>query len=119
MIPGVKGSLVYYISHNITRKELLPDGHGGFKGEGWVHRKGRDAGVSSRASGVEGNTVRGHRSSDPVAGQSDRRQPPSWSPIRRACGGLLGESWCRSRDGPQDGGSHVGSENRGRRVHGQ
>ncbi|HEX7652683.1 MAG TPA: RtcB family protein [Verrucomicrobiae bacterium] len=40
VIPGVKGSLVYYISHNITRKELLPDGHGGFKGEGWVHRKG-------------------------------------------------------------------------------
>jgi tRNA-splicing ligase RtcB len=40
VIPGVKGSLVYYISHNITRKEVLPDGHGGFKGEGWVHRKG-------------------------------------------------------------------------------
>ena len=40
VIPGVKGSLVYYISHNITRKELLPDGHGGFAGEGWVHRKG-------------------------------------------------------------------------------
>ncbi|MFO1514070.1 MAG: RtcB family protein, partial [Verrucomicrobiota bacterium] len=40
VIPGVKGSLVYYISHNITRKELLPDDHGGFKGEGWVHRKG-------------------------------------------------------------------------------
>ena len=40
VIPGVKGSLVYYISHNITRKELLPDGHGGFNGEGWVHRKG-------------------------------------------------------------------------------
>jgi tRNA-splicing ligase RtcB (3'-phosphate/5'-hydroxy nucleic acid ligase) len=36
VIPGVKGTLVYYISHNIARKELLPDG----KGEGWVHRKG-------------------------------------------------------------------------------
>jgi tRNA-splicing ligase RtcB len=40
VIPGVKGSLVYYISHNIARKELLSDGSGGFKGEGWVHRKG-------------------------------------------------------------------------------
>jgi len=40
LIPGVKGSLVYFISHNIARKELLPDGRGGFVGEGWVHRKG-------------------------------------------------------------------------------
>src|SRR5213595_40085 len=40
IIPGVRGSLVYFISHNIARKELLPDGHGGFAGEGWVHRKG-------------------------------------------------------------------------------
>ncbi len=40
VIPGVKGSLVYYISHNIARRELLSDGQGGFKGEGWVHRKG-------------------------------------------------------------------------------
>jgi len=40
VIPGVKGSLVYFISHNIARKESLPDGHGGFAGEGWVHRKG-------------------------------------------------------------------------------
>jgi tRNA-splicing ligase RtcB len=40
VIPGVKGSLVYFISHNIARKELLPDGRGGFTGEGWVHRKG-------------------------------------------------------------------------------
>jgi tRNA-splicing ligase RtcB len=40
MFPGVKGSLVYFISHNIARKELLSDAHGGFVGEGWVHRKG-------------------------------------------------------------------------------
>ena len=40
VLPGVKGTLVYYISHNIARKELLPDGAGGFRGEGWVHRKG-------------------------------------------------------------------------------
>lgn len=40
IIPGVKGSLVYFISHNIARKELLPNGQGGFSGEGWVHRKG-------------------------------------------------------------------------------
>jgi tRNA-splicing ligase RtcB len=40
IIPGVKGLLVYFISHNIARKELLPDGRGGFAGEGWVHRKG-------------------------------------------------------------------------------
>ena len=40
IIPGVKGSLVYFISHNIARKELLPNDRGGFAGEGWVHRKG-------------------------------------------------------------------------------
>ena len=40
VIPGVEGALVYCISHNIARKELLPDGKGGFRGEGWVHRKG-------------------------------------------------------------------------------
>ena len=40
IIPGVNGSLVYFISHNIARIELLPDGHGGFSGVGWVHRKG-------------------------------------------------------------------------------
>lgn len=40
IIPGVKGSLVYFISHNIARKELLSNGSGGFAGEGWVHRKG-------------------------------------------------------------------------------
>src|SRR2546423_15585466 len=40
IIPVVRGSLVYFISHNIARKELLPDGRGGFSGEGWVHRKG-------------------------------------------------------------------------------
>src|SRR5439155_23769931 len=40
IIPDMKGSLVYFISHNIARKELLPDGRGGFAGEGWVHRKG-------------------------------------------------------------------------------
>src|SRR2546425_184827 len=40
IVPGIKGSLVYFISHNIARKELLPDSHGGFAGEGWVHRKG-------------------------------------------------------------------------------
>ena len=40
VIPGVKGWLVYFISHNIARKELLPDGGGGFAGEGWIHRKG-------------------------------------------------------------------------------
>lgn len=40
VIPGVKGELVYFISHNIARRELTPDGQGGFNGEAWVHRKG-------------------------------------------------------------------------------
>ena len=48
IIPGVKGSLVYFISHNIARKELLPDGRGGFSGEGRVHRK--DAGMSLKGA---------------------------------------------------------------------
>jgi tRNA-splicing ligase RtcB len=34
IIPGVKGSLVYFISHNIARKEIV-EGR-----ESWVHRKG-------------------------------------------------------------------------------
>ncbi len=34
VIPGVKGELVYFISHNIARKEII-DGK-----EAWVHRKG-------------------------------------------------------------------------------
>jgi len=33
-----EGSVVYSISHNDARKELLADGHGGFAGEGWMHR---------------------------------------------------------------------------------
>ncbi len=40
VIPGVNGELVYFISHNIARRELLTDGNGGFQGEAWVHRKG-------------------------------------------------------------------------------
>lgn len=40
VIPGVKGELVYFISHNIARRELTPDGNGGFSGQAWVHRKG-------------------------------------------------------------------------------
>ena len=34
MIPGVTGQLVYFISHNIARKEIV-DNH-----PAWVHRKG-------------------------------------------------------------------------------
>lgn len=34
VLPGIKGSLVYFISHNIARKEILDNK------ETWVHRKG-------------------------------------------------------------------------------
>ncbi|MDB6129454.1 MAG: rtcB 1 [Verrucomicrobiales bacterium] len=34
VIPGVKGDLVYFISHNIARKEIVDNQ------ESWVHRKG-------------------------------------------------------------------------------
>jgi tRNA-splicing ligase RtcB len=34
VIPGTEGSLVYFISHNIARKEIVADK------EAWVHRKG-------------------------------------------------------------------------------
>lgn len=34
ILPGAKGSLVYYISHNIARKEIVENR------ESWVHRKG-------------------------------------------------------------------------------
>lgn len=34
VIPGVEGSLVYFISHNIARKEIVDNR------EAWVHRKG-------------------------------------------------------------------------------
>jgi len=36
IIPGATGQLVYFISHNIARRETLPGG----RGEAWVHRKG-------------------------------------------------------------------------------
>ena len=52
--PGVKGSLVYFISHNIARKELLSDGHGGFGGEGWVHRKGATRAFPAGHPSLEG-----------------------------------------------------------------
>ncbi len=35
IIPGTTGRLVYFISHNIARRELVAGG-----GEAWVHRKG-------------------------------------------------------------------------------
>ncbi len=34
VLPGIKGELVYFISHNIARRETLADG------DHWVHRKG-------------------------------------------------------------------------------
>lgn len=34
VIPGIKGELVYFISHNIARKEIVNNG------PAWVHRKG-------------------------------------------------------------------------------
>jgi tRNA-splicing ligase RtcB len=54
VIPGVKGSLVYFISHNIARRELLPDGRGGFAGEGWVHRKGATRAFPARHPSLQG-----------------------------------------------------------------
>jgi tRNA-splicing ligase RtcB (3'-phosphate/5'-hydroxy nucleic acid ligase) len=36
VIPGANGTLVYFISHNIARRETSPDG----KTMHWVHRKG-------------------------------------------------------------------------------
>ncbi|MEX2670758.1 MAG: RtcB family protein [Phycisphaeraceae bacterium] len=36
IIPGVTGELVYFISHNIARKEIVPHS----RREEWVHRKG-------------------------------------------------------------------------------
>jgi len=34
IIPGTRGSLVYFISHNIARREIVNNQ------EAWVHRKG-------------------------------------------------------------------------------
>ncbi len=38
VIPGARGELVYFISHNIARKEIVGSGSG--SKEMWVHRKG-------------------------------------------------------------------------------
>jgi len=54
IIPGVTGQLVYFISHNIARKELLGDGRGGFSGEGWVHRKGATRAFSAGHPSLQG-----------------------------------------------------------------
>lgn len=54
VLPGVKGQLVYFISHNIARKEVLPDGQGGYKGEAWVHRKGATCAFPAGHPGLKG-----------------------------------------------------------------
>jgi tRNA-splicing ligase RtcB len=48
VFPGVKGDLVYFISHNIARKEIL-DGK-----EQWVHRKGATRAFPAGHPGLKG-----------------------------------------------------------------
>jgi len=48
IFPGVKGSLVYFISHNIARKEMV-DGHAA-----WVHRKGATRAFPAGHEGLSG-----------------------------------------------------------------
>jgi tRNA-splicing ligase RtcB len=48
VIPGVKGNLVYFISHNITRKEVF-NNH-----TTWVHRKGATRAFPANHAGLAG-----------------------------------------------------------------
>jgi tRNA-splicing ligase RtcB len=48
VIPGVKGNLVYFISHNITRKEVF-NNH-----TTWVHRKGATRAFPANHDGLAG-----------------------------------------------------------------
>ena len=67
VLPGVTGQLVYFISHNIARKERYrrPPGVG--------PSQGRDSGVSRRPLRAASHAVRRHRPSDPAAGKSASR----------------------------------------------
>lgn len=66
IIPGTTGQLVYFISHNIARKEVVNNN------VAWVHREGATR-VSGRASFAEGDSLRKHRTSDSVARKSSGR----------------------------------------------
>lgn len=61
VIPGVKGRLVYFISHNIARKEIVENR------DCWVHRKGRNARLSGGSLFIEGHDVREDWSPDTPA----------------------------------------------------
>jgi tRNA-splicing ligase RtcB len=48
VIPGVKGNLVYFISHNIARKEIIENR------ECWVHRKGATRAIPANHFSLRG-----------------------------------------------------------------
>ena len=53
VIPGTRGELVYFISHNIARPELIdPDDHS--RGTAWVHRKGATRAFPAGHPGLAG-----------------------------------------------------------------
>ena len=65
---GVTGRLVYFISHNIARREIA-DGK-----PAWVHRKGATRAYPAGHFALAGNALRRHRPPHPVARQPAQRQ---------------------------------------------
>ena len=67
ILPGTTGTLVYFISHNIARQEMVDNDLA------WVHRKGATRAFPAGPPRTEGHAVRIDRPSDPSAGKSARR----------------------------------------------
>ncbi len=66
VIPGTRGELVYFISHNIARREVVNNNLA------WVHRKGATRAFPAQPPRPERHAVRIDRPPDPPSGKSAR-----------------------------------------------
>jgi RNA-splicing ligase RtcB len=67
IIPGVKGSLVYFISHNIARREIVANQ------ECWVHRKGATRAFPANHFALKEHAILRDGPSHSASRQPDRR----------------------------------------------
>jgi tRNA-splicing ligase RtcB len=66
VLPGTKGQLVYFISHNIARQEVVDNQLA------WVHRKGATRAFPGGHHALAGHALRRDRPPDPAARKSAR-----------------------------------------------
>jgi tRNA-splicing ligase RtcB len=93
VFPGAHGELVYFISHNIARKEIVRNQ------PMWVMRKGATRAFSVGPPRAQGDAFRGYRASDSLAGRSAARVSRHGREARRGLELLQ----CQSRRGADDG----------------